>query len=194
MDLLFFDTETTGMCLWKERSSDKKQPHIVQLAALLVDEHSKEVKESMDVIVKPDGWEIPKEMSDIHGITQERALEEGIPEIEALRQFLYLWNQCDLRVSHNTTFDNRIIRIALKRYMRHLIKDDVWKDKTKYYCTLQNSKKIMGGKDGHKLEQCYRYFLDEELENGHNAMVDAQACMEIYYAIQDQQFESEMHF
>lgn len=34
---LFFDTETTGLPLFEQPSEDPRQPHIVQLAACLVD-------------------------------------------------------------------------------------------------------------------------------------------------------------
>ena len=34
---IFFDTETTGLPLFKEHSEHPSQPHIVQLAACLVD-------------------------------------------------------------------------------------------------------------------------------------------------------------
>ncbi|MEE9223071.1 MAG: 3'-5' exonuclease [Nitrosomonadaceae bacterium] len=183
--ILFFDSETNGKPVWKIPSNRKEQPHIVQLAAILCDEESREVIETMDVIVKPDGWEITEETVKIHGITQEHALEVGITEIEALQMFLKLWYQCDLRVAHSTTFDNRIIRIALKRYMRDLIKDEVWKDRDLYYCTLQKSKKIMGGKSGHTLAEAYLHFTGKVLEDAHNALADTQACMEIYFAIQD---------
>ncbi|MCK5640646.1 MAG: 3'-5' exonuclease, partial [Gammaproteobacteria bacterium] len=98
---------------------------------------------------------------------------------------LGLYGQCDLRVAHNTTFDNRIIRIALKRYMRDLIADDEWKDRELYFCTHINSKKIMGGKSGQTLEEAYKHFTGNVLEGAHNAMVDTLACMEIYWAMQD---------
>lgn len=183
--LLPFDTESTGIPYWKERSDFKKQPHIVQLAALLVDENTRDIVDSMDVIVKPDGWEISQETIDIHGITMEKAMDVGIPEVEALEMFLELWKRCHLRIAHNTTFDNRMIRIALKRYMPDFMPDEVWKDRELYYCTLNNAKKIMGGKSGHTLDKAYKYFTGKDLEGAHNAMVDVKACMAVYFGIQD---------
>ena len=179
---LFFDTETTGLPDWKKPSGDECQPHLVQLAAILQGE---DFETSFDVIIKPNGWVIPEETSEIHGITQERALDEGIAEEEALQKFIELYDRCDLRVAHNTTFDNRIIRIALKRYMPDLIPDEVWKDKSGYYCTLINARKIMGGSSGHMLAECYQHFCGKEMESAHNAMADTRACMEIYEAMKN---------
>lgn len=183
MKLLPFDSETTGMIFWKERSGLKKQPRMVQLAALLVDSETKETLESMDVIIEPDGWIIPQEAIDIHGITNEKAHDVGIPEKEVLEMWLDMWEKCTLRIAHNTTYDNRIIRIALKRYLPKLIPDDIWKDREFYYCTLNNYKKWIGGKSGHTLEEAYKHFTGVELEGAHDAMVDTKACMEVYWGL-----------
>src|SRR6478735_3118086 len=112
---LFFDTETSGLPLFSEPSEDPRQPHIVQLAAALVNLDTREVLEELNVIIKPDGWEIPDEVAVIHGITTERALAEGIPEIEALDRFLALNARAEVRIAHNEQFDARILRIAIKR-------------------------------------------------------------------------------
>lgn len=185
MIILPFDTETTGIPDWKVPSDSEHQPHLVQLAAILADTDNREVRDSMDVIVRPDGWEITEELTALHGISHEQAMDEGIPEADALDQFIALYDQCDIRVAHNTTFDNRIIRIALKRYQPDLISDDEWKDRELYYCTLFHSKRIMGGNKGHTLAEAYQYFTGKTLEGAHNAQVDTNACMEIYFAIQD---------
>ena len=58
-----------------------KQPHIVSIAAELHDETGKTI-ELYEAIVYPDGWTIPKEASDVHGITDEIAKAKGIPEKE----------------------------------------------------------------------------------------------------------------
>jgi len=183
---LFFDTETTGLPDWKKPSESDSQPHIVQIAAILTDEDTRKIISSIDLIIKPEGWVISPEMTEIHGITTEHALDVGVSEKLAVELFIELMGDA-LRVAHNTTFDNRIIRIALKRYMPDLIPDEVWKDRSTYHCTLMNARKIMGGKSGHTLEEAYKHFTGKDMENAHSAMPDTQACMEIYWAILDRE-------
>ena len=180
MNLLPFDTETTGFPDWKAPSEAEHQPHLVQLAAILTNS-DRAYSEHMDVIVRPDGWTIPADTVDIHSITMERAMDEGIPEDVALDMFISMYRKADLRIAHNSTFDNRIIRIALKRHRPDLIPDEEWKDKKRYYCTLMNARKIMKGKDCHTLPEAYRHFMGCEMERQHDAMYDARACMEIYF-------------
>jgi DNA polymerase-3 subunit epsilon len=183
--ILVWDVESTGLPVWKEPSEHESQPHMVQLGAALCDEETGEVAEELGVIIKPDGWIIPEETTEIHGITEEIAAAQGIPEQEALQMFIDLYRKCGLRVAHNTTFDNRLIRIALKRYMPDLIPDEEWKNRDLYFCTLMKSRNIMGGKSGHTLPEAYKFFTGKELEGAHNAMVDTKACMEIYFAIKN---------
>ena len=182
--ILFFDTETTGLPLWKDPSEDPRQPHLVELAALLVNPDTREMIAFMDVIIKPNGWTIPVDVSAIHGITTERALAEGIPEEEALDMFLALYEQCGVRVAHNTTFDNRIIRIAMKRYRPDAVSDDQWKDKGSYHCTMVEHSKVHGGK-WPTLDEAHRHHFGTPLEGAHRAMTDTKACMKIYFAALD---------
>jgi DNA polymerase-3 subunit epsilon len=184
--ILGFDTETTGLPVWKEPSGSENQPHLVQLAAALCDEVTGNVVSSMDVIIKPDGWVIPQEVIDIHGITNEMAMDVGIDEEQALGMFLSLCGD-HKRVAHNRTFDQRIIRIACKRYATDQVIEK-WADKDNFDCSMWMAKKIM--KDlpnagGGSLASAYQFFTGKELEGAHNAMVDTKACMEIYFAIKN---------
>jgi DNA polymerase-3 subunit epsilon len=181
--IIVFDTETTGIPNWKIQSGDESQPHIVQLAALQVDLESRKVIQSIDLIVKPDGWEIPQETIDIHGITNEHAMEVGIPEEAVLNIFLNLWNGRK-RVAYNTTFDNRIIRIATKRYKNEQVITN-WKEGD-YECAMIASKKAMGVKSV-KLVDAYKYFTGKELKDAHSAMSDSKACMELYFEINNKE-------
>lgn len=191
MNTLFYDTETQGIPLWKEPSDSEGQPHIVQVAGLLVDEQ-RTVIGDVNLIVKPDGWVIPEEVAEIHGITTERAMDEGVPEKEALECLIDLWQRCGLRVGHDQSFDARIIRIALKRHMNADQElSDRWRDAPKA-CTGLLSKPICClpqrnryGWKMPKLSEAYEHFMGKPLEGGHEAMTDARACMEIYFAIQD---------
>lgn len=194
--VLAFDTETTGLPEWKEPSDSEGQPHLVQLGAILIDLDSREEIDSLDVIIKPEGWEIPAEVSEIHGITTERALECGIPEKEAVARLLNLWmkhgSPCR-RVAHNRTFDQRILRIATKRYCDDETVDR-WACKDNFDCTMLMSKPVLKlgpkGRYGYKnpkLEEAYEYFTGKKLENAHTAMADARGCMDVYLALLDLQ-------
>jgi DNA polymerase-3 subunit epsilon len=182
--ILFFDTETTGIPIWKEPSDDERQPHLVSVAAQLVDEDTQEVKGELDAIVRPEGWEWDEtdDAFKLHGITMEKAMDVGLTEDKVIDMFMQLHSTCALRVAHNTTFDNRMIRIGLARYYDKELADKFKSDP--YYCTLVNCRKEMGGKSGHKLGECYQHFLGKELVGAHNAMVDTEACREIYFALQ----------
>lgn len=54
--ILFYDTETTGLPDWKSPSGGETQPHIVQIGAILCNAETKEVVDTLNVIVQPDGW------------------------------------------------------------------------------------------------------------------------------------------
>ena len=181
--IFIFDTETTGLPEWNKPSGDVSQPHIVELAGLLVDENTREVVKTMSLIVKPDGWVIPQVVIDIHGITNDHAEEVGISEKDALEQFLKMWSG-HRRIAHGTTSDNRIIRIAAKRYRQDAV--EPWKAGA-YHCTGQMAKKAMGikGRRIPKLSEAYAHFFGKEPETSHRAMADARSCMAIYFAIKD---------
>ena len=75
--LLALDLETTGL--------DPIEDRIVQAAVVLVPGDGTLSDQSWDSIVDP-GVPIPVDASNIHGITTERARQEGMPPLEALRR------------------------------------------------------------------------------------------------------------
>ncbi len=176
--LLGYDTETTGLPVWKEPSGSENQPHLVQLGAVLVDSVTKKVVQSMDVIIKPDGWVIPDEVAAIHGITTEKALAVGIPEKLALEMFLAMRGDAE-RVAFNKTFDQRIIRIAAKRYLDEAAQDK-WAVKEDHHCAMRMARADIGGKQP-KLVDAYRHYTGKELVDAHSAMADTKACMDVYF-------------
>lgn len=189
---LFFDTETTGLPVWNEPSEGPNQPHIVELAAKLVDIDSREIIAELNTIIKPDGWVIPDEVSAIHGITTDKALADGMPEHDALNQFMTLWRQSNFRVAHNQSFDERIIRIAIKRFLTEEVADQ-WKAGEKQ-CTGLITKPLMQmlpkNKYGYKmpkLSEAYEHYMGKPMENAHRAMSDVDACMAVYFAVLEQQ-------
>lgn len=132
--ILFFDTETTGLPLWNDPSDDPRQPHLVQLAALLCDESGADV-DSVSTLINPgEGVHFHPEAVAAHGITPERAAAEGCPPRVALDRFFALVRQATLIVGHNVSFDIRIVRIATARvYGRK------WEPGVPTFCTMRRS-------------------------------------------------------
>lgn len=182
---LFYDTETTGLPLWREPSDHPDQPHIVQLAAALVDLDTRRTVGSLDVIVRPEGWTIPEDMTAIHGISTELARDVGVSEGAALSMLLDLWNG-HKRIGHNQPFDARIIRIAQHRAGFAEGELEKWKSGTAE-CTQRLATSIMRIGKTTNLREAHEHFLGRPLENAHSAMADVQGCMAVYFAIQDYQ-------
>lgn len=189
MHILFYDFETTGLPQWKKPSDSKEQPHIVSVAAKQVDDETRKVIQSMHLTVAPSFWDIPQEVVDIHGITQEHALKVGVPERDAAMMLFTLSKQSDLRVAHNEVFDARIMRIALKRYALPVLaidsdsNVDVWAKQPKE-CTARRTRGIVPNSRRYpRIEQAYEHFTGKPMENHHDAMADVDACMAVYWAV-----------
>lgn len=193
---LFYDTETTGLPLWKEPSEHPDQPHLVQLGAQLVCLDTRKVIQQLDLIIRPEGWEISEEVGAIHGITQELAMDVGISESIALEAFYELWRNSALRIGHNESFDARLIRIATKRYF-----DDEYQDEWKAgeakctqrlaspICALPPTERMKDvGRFHHKaptLTEAYQHFFGVAFDGAHSAIADVAACRDVFFSIED---------
>lgn len=209
MNIIAYDSETTGLPDWKQPSEAPQQPHLVEICGLLYDEATRELVDSYHAIIRPNGWTIPDDVAEIHGITTERALAEGVPEAEALAAFLALHERASLRVAHNESFDARIMRIALKRYPADLAQEerdqaaDLFKA-APAFCTCNKSKPILqlpateamrrsGRGSWFKpptLQEAHQHFLGEAFEGAHGARADAEACARVYFAMMPATAES----
>ena len=194
--ILFYDTETNGLPLWKEPSDHPGQPHITQLAAELFDADSGRTLAYMDMMVQPYDWDIPEELEKLTGITNELAQRFGHPLKSALWTFITMWSMSELRVAHNESFDQRMVRIEATRVLGkdHGFHED-WKAGATF-CTQANSvsilnlpptaKMLAAGFNKPKspnLGEAYEWFTGKELEGAHNAAVDLAACKAVYQGI-----------
>lgn len=200
--IIFYDTETNGLPNWSMPSEDPSQPHVTQLAAELCVEETGEVLASMDMLIRPDGWEIPIELQEMTGITMARALAYGKPADQVMETFMGMWTGADLRCAHNESFDMRMLRISIMRdpYLSMQAVGgvpfaDYWK-KAPAYCTQGSSVKICNipptakmvaakrkGPKSPNLGEAYKHFTGEELVGAHDAKVDIMACKAVYYGI-----------
>jgi len=187
------DTETTGIPLWREPSDDPRQPHLVDICALLYGEDGALI-DSFEAMIRPDGWTIPSDVIAIHGITQEMAMDLGISERDALDGFMALHDRAGLRIAHSASFDDRILRIAIARY-RGKDAADAFKA-VPSYCTATMCRSILNlppteaqaKKTSFKtrvptVAEALLHFTGEELVGGHRARPDAEACARVYWAM-----------
>ena len=111
---LAFDTETTGLVRKDLRLDSPDQPYLVQLGMVQLNENLETIQQ-VSMIIQPDGYEIPKQASDVHGITTEKAEKFGVPLRTALSAFNQLCLKSDILVGHNISFDLNVMRSQLLR-------------------------------------------------------------------------------
>ena len=117
---LIFDTETTGLPKdWNAPITDLDNwPRVVQLAWQIHDSEGKLI-EVQDYIVYPDGFDIPFNSTKIHGISTERARNEGKPLSEVLSLFESSLELCEFVVGHNVNFDLNVTGCEFHRLSDH---------------------------------------------------------------------------
>ena len=188
--LLFFDTETTGLPLWRDPSHDPRQPHLVQLAALLCEDDGTDV-ETLSTLVNPrPRVRFEPQAVAAHGITPEKAAAEGCPPREALDKFFGMVRRAGLIVGHNVSFDCRIVRIAT-----HRVYGRKWEPVVPTYCTMKSATSICcipHAQPRHAQDwkrprpaEAIRHFFGEDLEGAHDALVDVIACRRIYFKLNE---------
>ena len=62
-----------------------------------------------DYLIQPDGFTIPFDSEQVHGISTALAEAKGTPLVEVLDQFDAALNQVDYVVGHNVSFDRNIM-------------------------------------------------------------------------------------
>lgn len=156
--LCVFDLETTGLQVTKDR--------IVQIAALKI--HPDGTEEELDLVVNPE-MEIPQEVIDIHGITNEMAIKA--PTFRALaEQIKSFFGDSDLAGYNSNKFD---IPVLAEEFLRVGIEFDLTQ---RAFIDVQNI--------FHKMEQrtlvaAYKFYCQKNLENAHDAMHDTKATWEV---------------
>src|SRR6218665_583536 len=113
---LIFDTETTGLPRnYNAPLTDfDNWPRMVQIAWQLHDEQGRLLQHD-SIIVKPEGYTIPFATIQIHGITNERANEEGQELAGTLHKFLDAVSQSQYLCGHNIEFDINIVGAEILR-------------------------------------------------------------------------------
>lgn len=185
---LFFDTETTGKP--KNYNGSIKDldnwPRITQFAWQLYNEKGTLVK-SFQSLIKPDGWEVPKEEFFINNnMSTELCEKEGRPILGVLEQFKNEIEDCKYILAHNLNFDlavtaSEMYRIGLKA-----------ENKPIKICTMQSTTEILKlpGPYGFKwpsLTELHNHLFKCDFEGAHDAMDDVKAMANCFFELQKQQ-------
>ena len=209
---LFFDTETTGLPKsWKAPVTDLENwPHIVQIAWAVFDDAGTQLA-LRDHIIKPEGFVIPESATAIHGISTEKALKEGRPAAEVLKEFSEAIRGAACLVAHNLDFDEKMVRVELLRQGMPDVfqptpiptnqnkaeigasqttifgkKEKVWE--VKKICTMKSSTaycKIPGpyGDKWPKLSELHIRLFEVDFEDQHNAASDVLCCAKCFFEL-----------
>ena len=177
--ILFFDTETTGLPkIWSAPLTDLDNwPRLVQFASQTYSREGRLLRQ-FQAIVRPEGFEIPAEAAAIHGISQERALEEGVRLIDVLRTFHEDATDAEILVAHNIQYDVNIMGSELIRAKFEPIQPPRRKICTMkesiQFCALPRMKRPKLVELHHKLYGC-------GFEGAHDAMNDVAATAKCFW-------------
>lgn len=181
---LFFDTETTGLPQrWGATLDDLDNwPRMVQAAWILHDNYGREIA-SQSYIVKPDNFTIPADVALIHGITTQKALKEGFPLRNVLREFTKAANEARFLVAHNISFDEKIVGAEFLRSGM----ENILESKTKIctmkcsaeYCAIENRY----GYKWPKLAELHYQLFGTVFAGAHNAAADIKITAKCFWEL-----------
>lgn len=159
--IIFFDLETTGI--------DPAKDRIVEIAMIKINPDT-----SRDQYIKKlnPGMPIPKEASDIHGITDEDVKEA--PHFKHIAHDLYQWMQgCDLGGYNSNKFD---IPVLAEEFLRSNIDVDFTERK------MIDVQQIFFKMESRSLTAAYKFYCQKTLENAHSAEADVSATIDVLEA------------
>ncbi|XOD69211.1 MAG: DNA polymerase III subunit alpha [Flavobacteriales bacterium AspAUS03] len=175
---IIFDTETTGLPQdYNAPITDTNNwPRMVQLAWQCHDA-SGDLIEVQSFIVKPEGFDIPFNAMKVHGITTDRAQQEGHELHFILDRFEKSLKQSRFLVGHNLEFDTKIVGCEFVRTGRdtlQLQKTTIdTKEESTDYCALLGG---LGGKfKWPTLTELHQKLFGDSFSSAHNAATDVEA-------------------
>ncbi len=176
---IIFDTETTGLPKnFKAPITDTDNwPRCIQIAWQLHDEWGTLI-ESKDYLVKPEGFNIPYDAEQIHGISTELAEEQGVDLKFVLDEFNVALGKAKFVVGQNVSFDNNVMgceyhRFSVDTELNNMKVLDTMSESTANLC------QIKGGRAGKfkfpSLTELHVHLFGEGFGEAHNATADVEA-------------------
>ncbi len=183
---LIFDTETTGLPKnYNAPITDLDNwPRLVQIAWQLHDPNGGLIN-AENYIVKPDGFTIPYNSEKVHGISTQRALDEGHDLKKVLGIFAEDIKKAELVIGHNIEFD---INIMGAEFIRGEVESQLLdtnsldtKEESTEFCA------IPGGRGGKfkwpTLTELHNKLFGVGFDDAHDAAYDVDATAKCFFGL-----------
>lgn len=159
--IVFFDTETTGVDVVKDR--------IVQLAVIKIEPDG--TREEKTVLFNPE-MPIPEEATNVHGITDDDVANEPIfaKKAKSIAQF---FSGCDIAGYNSDKFDIPILVEEMNRSGIQFPEDG------SFTLDIYSIEKVI---NSHTLSETYKRYTGKELEGAHDASADTNATIDVFMA------------
>ncbi len=184
---LFFDVSAIGKPKnWKSPASDTfNWPRMMHLSWLLYN-GDRELQASSDDIIRPEGFEIPVEAERKHHLTQEQALETGVPLADSLNRFKEVVNKAEYVIAHNMNFNENVVGAEfVRKGITHQLRS------SEKYCLMHEATwfcKISAPGGRYKwptLQEIHAKIFTKRYAQAGNALADVSACTLCFFALLD---------
>lgn len=177
MNLVCFDTETTGLDVQKE--------HIIQLSLIKFNTDTWEVEGLRDWYILPDvPFTIPAEAEAVHHISKEFLLEHGVSLKSVFDDFVAFTAGCDFLSYNGNGYDAPILHYNLLRAgLDFDFSGRTWYDALVLERIHTEGKTDANGERLHNnLTSAYTRYYGHPFEGAHNSLDDVRATIEVFKA------------
>lgn len=189
MQYITFDFETSGLPRGnnpdaRRNLSDYDTCRAVSLSAARFSDRGV-LLDTFDKIVYPEDFEISARSTEIHGISKEKALEEGTPFPEVFVGFMkFIGSHTKTMIAYNLNFDINVLRSEM---LRHDLNMDLIKD-LDFRCALLLARRSylkidLSTPRPYSLVNIYKVLFGYDFADAHNSLADSIACGKVYHRL-----------
>ena len=184
---LFFDVSANGKPKsWKGALNDPfNWPRMIHLSWLMYNK-DRELIDSSDDIIKPEGVDISPEIEQKAQISREDAIEKGVSMKDALLKFKAVLEKAEYVIAHNMKFNEAVVTSEFyRKNISHVL------DACEKYCLMQEATwycKLPSKTGGYKwptLQEIHAKVFGNRYANANNALGDVSACVVCFFALLD---------